>query len=282
MADLAAIALHTITAGKGYPILCLHGHPGRGSSMSVFTHHLSQRYWTIAPDLRGYGQSRTTTNFEMLVHLTDLEALLDRLKIQQCLVLGWSLGGILAMELALRKPERVSGLILVATAAHPWGNHPPISWLDNALTGAAGLVNWVRPGWQWNIETLGKRSLFRYLVQQHTPATYQFLATEAVPAFLQTSPQATRALYRAIGQGYNRLPDLHQIQCPALVLAGAGDRHIACAASQETAAKLSRSEWRCYDETAHLFPWEIPDQVLADIDHWLSTYTEVVSQVTLV
>ena len=50
--------------GQGYPILCLHGHPGSAASMSVFTDVLSQKYQTIAPDLRGYGKSRHRGNFD--------------------------------------------------------------------------------------------------------------------------------------------------------------------------------------------------------------------------
>ncbi|QKQ75792.1 alpha/beta fold hydrolase [Nostoc sp. TCL240-02] len=271
-----AARLNVYIQGKGFPILGLHGHPGTGRSLSVFTNHLSKRYQTIAPDLRGYGKSRWNGNFDMNDHLTDLEALLDRLNIEKCLVLGWSLGGILAMELALRLPERITGLILVATAAKPRGSHPPITWQDNLYTGVAGLLNYIKPSWQWNIETFGKRSLFRYLVQQHTSTTYKYIAKEAVPAYLQTSPAATRALYSAIQSGYNRLSDLSQIQCPSLVLAGDQDRHITSDSSLETARHLQNSQWQCYSNTAHLFPWEVPQQMLNDIDHWLEEHPQVI------
>jgi pimeloyl-ACP methyl ester carboxylesterase len=263
--------------GKGFPILCIHGHPGSGSSLSVFTHHLSKRFRTFAPDLRGYGKSRFKGDFKMQDHLIDLEAILDRFEVKKCLILGWSLGGILAIELALRFPKRVSGLILVATAARPRGNHPPIGFKDNLYTGIAAILNLFYPGWQWNINTFGKRSLFRYLIQQHTARTYGYLAKEAVPAYLQTSGVATRALNNALASGYNRLPDLNKITCPSLVLAGAEDRHITAESSLETARNLKNSQWQCYSNTAHLFPWEVPDAVLRDIDRWLEENPQVVS-----
>lgn len=274
---MSAIALKTWVQGTGYPILCLHGHPGTGQSMEVFTNHLAQRYRVLAPDLRGYGRSQTQQDFAMTDHLLDLDQLLAQHQIERCLILGWSLGGILAIEMALRSPERVSGLILLATSARPWGNHPTVTWQDNVLTGIAALVNRVAPGWQGNIDTFGKRSLFRYLIQQHTPATYQYIAQAAMPAYLQTSPQATRALYQAIHQGYNRLPDLAQITSPCLVLAGECDRHITAASSQEMLKYLPNAKWQCYAQTAHLFPWEIPDQVLADIDRWLAHFPQAVA-----
>ncbi|MBD2083651.1 alpha/beta hydrolase [Trichocoleus sp. ST-U3] len=269
--------LSVLRQGKGFPILCLHGHPGLGSSMSVFTNHLSQKFQTFAPDLRGYGNSRIKGNFRMEDHLTDLEALLDRFQIERCLVLGWSLGGILAMELALKLPKRVTGLILIATAARPRGNHPPISWQDNFYTGLASIVNRVQPGWEWNIETFGKRSLYRYLIGQHTPGAYRYLALEAMSAYLQTSAAATQALNTALRAGYNRLADLQQIQCPSLMLAGASDRHITPESSLETAHHLKDCQWHCYPNTAHLFPWEIPERVLRDIDSWLDSHPQVVT-----
>ena len=261
--------LNTEIKGAGYPILCLHGHPGCAASMSVFTNYLSQQYQTLAPDLRGYGKSSYQQDFAMTDHLTDIIELLDRHQVEHCLVLGWSLGGILAMELAIAQPERFTGAILVATAAHPVSSHPQETWQDLLFTGIGGIVNYFKPAWQWNIDTFGKRSLFRYLINRHQPESYHYLAEEGVPAYLQTSKAANTALTTAIRQGYNRLNDLHQIEIPCLMLSGSGDRHITAQASRITAQHLPNCEYINYPQVAHLFPWEISDWILADIQQWL-------------
>lgn len=240
--------------------------------MGVFYEALSLRYHTIAPDLRGYGASRVNQDYTLEQHLQDLVELLDAQGIESCIILGWSLGGILAMELALRYPQRVAGLILIATAARPVGNHPPTNWLDLTNTGIASLLNLVTPGNPWVIRTFGQRSLYRYLLQRHTPHAYQRLAREGFWAYVATSGQAQRALNRALARGYNRLDAVRTLQCPSLVLYGAEDRHITAAASLETAANIPEAEHICYPDTAHLLPWEIPDQLLTDIEAWLSRH----------
>ena len=254
--------------GQGMPVLCLHGHPGTGQCMSVFTDYLSPYFQTIAPDLRGYGRSKTHRPFAMEQHLDDLSELLASMS-EPCLIVGWSLGGILAIELALKHPNQIAGLILVSTAAKPVGRHPAITWQDNLLTGIAGIVNWLVPGWTWNIATFGKRSLFRYLISQHSGSAYGHIAREGTPAFLQTSMLANQALNAALGQGYNRLEELHRIQQPCLMLAAVNDVHITPESSQETAATLPSCDWILYKNVAHLMPWEIGPQLCEDMGQWM-------------
>lgn len=252
--------------------------------MSVFTEPLSAGsaklppFKTIAPDLRGYGLSKTPYPFEMRSHLDDLEELIARCSLEKCIVLGWSLGGILAMELALRRPDVVQGLILVGTAARPRGSHPPITWQDNLFTGVAGALNWAIPPWEpaqkW-VRKLGKKSLFRYLIGEHTPLAYQYLAREGAPAYLRMSRHADSALSKAIRAGYNRVPDVKTLAIPALMLCAEGDRHITASSSLETARALPNCDTHCYPDTAHLFPWEIPSQVNADISRWLVAHADI-------
>lgn len=258
--------------GQGYPILCLHGHPGSANCMKVFTDVLSQQLWTISPDLRGYGESKAQSPFTMESHLLDLKALLDRLKIERCLVLGWSLGGILAMELALQLPERIAGLILVATSAHPVGNVPRPTAAELLNTLAVAGLHWMRPSSQWSINTFGRQSLLRHLVSQHNEETYRFLMSTGFEAVLGTSRYAHQALSKALSNRYDRRADLEAIEQPCLVLSGANDRHILKGSTDETAQRLKNSRYICYPDVAHLFPWEIPQIVSQDIRQWIEAF----------
>jgi pimeloyl-ACP methyl ester carboxylesterase len=251
-------------------LLCIHGHPGNGNCMQVFSEYFcALGYETLTPDLRGYGKFRVRQSFMMSDHLNDLSSLIQQEQYcdRQFILLGWSLGGILAIELALQFPDRIAGIILIATAAKPRSSHPPVAWHEVANTGLAVLLSWVFPTWQFP-KQLGQRSLLNYLIQTHSDRTYAYIAKYGAPAFLQTSRQATTALSSALRQGYDRTNALAKIAQPCLVIAGASDRHITADSSQETAALLPKSTWICYPQVAHLLPWEIPDRLLADIHAW--------------
>lgn len=267
-------------------VLCLHGHPGNSEAMQVFV-----RYFqgcgidTIAPDLRGYGKYRAESAFVMSDHIDDLWGLLERDRQSEqdtkYLILGWSLGGILALELALRDVQmrnsgssspKIAGLILIATAAKPRSSLPPIAWWEYLNLVIAVLLHLplskIAPKTRWHIEWFGKRSLIKYLIQQHTKNAYDRIAMSGATAYLQTSRYAQLALTQALRQGYDRTQDLAQIDIPCLAIAAECDRHITSASTAETAKLLPNCEFICYPHTAHLLPWEIGDRLLADIQSW--------------
>ena len=242
--------------------------------MTVFTEVLSETLWTVVPDLRGYGQSPAREPFTMEQHLQDLERLLDRLEIDRCLVLGWSLGGILALELALKMPKRITGFILVAASAHPVSTVPAPTALELLNTLIATGLNGLFPGWRWNRETFGRQSVLKHLITRHTAEVYRFLASSGIRAVLKTSPYAHQALTAAIKQGYDRRSDLEAIQQPCLLLSGANDQHILSQSTQESAQLLLHSESICYPDVSHLFPWEISNHINQDIQDWIQNFLE--------
>ncbi|MGD1903473.1 MAG: alpha/beta fold hydrolase [Geitlerinemataceae cyanobacterium] len=263
--------IHTAIAGTGAPLLCLHGHPGTGACFDPVMEPLRDRYRIVAPDLRGYGQSPTKSPFEMEAHIGDLISLLDRLELDTCTIVGWSLGGIIAMELAIRYPDRVNALALIATAARPRSDHPAISPIALGMTAIAGLTSAIVPAAGF-LPAIAQRSLLRYLISQHTPTSYKNIGQYGVAAFQQTTTFAHQALNAAIRQRYDREADLGAIACPSLVVAAADDRHICATASRRTAERLPNCEWIYYENAAHLFPWEMPDRLRADLTSWLDRH----------
>lgn len=102
-------------AGHGVPVLLLHGFTGSAASRHAHQQELEKDFDTLAIDFLGHGNSDSPTDtarYSMEWTLCDLEAILDRLEIARANVLGYSMGGRVALQFAHAHPERVSALIL--------------------------------------------------------------------------------------------------------------------------------------------------------------------------
>ncbi len=103
--------------GDGEPVLALHGFTGDHTTWDRSC--LKKKFRIIAPDLIGHGKTDspdTVARYEMKQAAKDLAALLDHLKIQKVNVLGYSMGGRLALSFAMYYPERVKKLILESSS----------------------------------------------------------------------------------------------------------------------------------------------------------------------
>ncbi|MEZ0538981.1 alpha/beta fold hydrolase [Fibrella arboris] len=113
------VRLYYETYGKGEPLLLIHGNGGSISSFSKNIPYFARNYRVIAVDSRAHGKSvdpGDSLSFEMMAD--DFAALLTALKVNSAYVIGWSDGGINALLLAMRHPEKVKKL--VATGANLW------------------------------------------------------------------------------------------------------------------------------------------------------------------
>ena len=183
--DTRGFKLYYETYGQGAPLLLLHGNGGSISNMNNQIPYFSKDYKVIAIDTRAHGKSKNPSDslsFEQIVD--DFNALLDTLHLDSCYVIGWSDGGIDALLLAIRHPDKVKKMAF--TGANLWPD-------------TTGLTPFV-----WN------------LIQQGNAALHKQPSTPEVKRQLQISDLD---LY----QPHITLDQLHHISCPTFVIGGDHD-----------------------------------------------------------
>src|SRR5205823_6568092 len=103
--------LHVVRAGRGKPLLLLHGWPEFWLTWEPVMARLADRFMLIAPDLRGFGDSAKPAGaFGADDHASDMLALLDTLGIDRVGVVGHDVGGAAMQPLARKTPDRLAGL----------------------------------------------------------------------------------------------------------------------------------------------------------------------------
>src|ERR1700759_1305059 len=117
--DVRGIKMYTEVYGQGKPLLLTHGNGGSIAAFSKTIPYFSKKYQVIAVDSRAHGKTvdaKDSLSFEMMAD--DFAALLDKLYIDSAYVIGWSDGGINALLLAMRHPQKV--IKLASTGANLW------------------------------------------------------------------------------------------------------------------------------------------------------------------
>lgn len=124
-AEVRGVRVHYTRRGTGPPVLLLHGLNGFMSDWDQVCEDLARDHEVVIIDRPGHGHSvrRDHGIADPAVQAHWLAHLMDELGLEDPLVVGHSWGGALALTLALRHPDRVSALVLVAPYAYP-GTHP--------------------------------------------------------------------------------------------------------------------------------------------------------------
>ncbi|WP_184548730.1 alpha/beta fold hydrolase [Mucilaginibacter sp. FT3.2] len=130
--NVRGIKLYAETYGSGKPLLLIHGNGGSINSFANNIPYFARKYKVIAVDSRAHGKStdtRDSLSFEQMAD--DFAGLLDVMHIDSAYVIGWSDGGINALELAMRHPQKV--IKLASTGANLWPDSTgiiPQYWKD--------------------------------------------------------------------------------------------------------------------------------------------------------
>lgn len=248
--------LYVTRQGSGRPLVMLHGWAMHGGLFHDLAGALAGQAEVWCVDLPGHGLSRAQ-------HLAQAEALLSVLLPEGCVLLGWSLGGQIALRLAHELGARVRALILLSSTPR--------------------FVN--APDWQGGVEGEVLEQFGADLLRDPAATVQRFLAlqmrgaVDGRPALARLRAElAARPAARvaALAEGLARLraSDLRSLACgmaqPALVLHGGADRLTPAAAGRWLAACLPQARLVEITQAAHAPFLSHPAQTLAALRTFLA------------
>ncbi len=254
-ADVRGVRLRYYVGGEGPPLILVHGLGGAAANWTLLAPRLATAHRLLVPDLPGHGGSSPAPAAPTLNPFADaVAALAQREDLLPAVVVGHSLGGVVALRLALRRPDAVRGVALAAPAG--------ISSTARRAELAFATVSAIRLGrYVAAVRPLVARSrLLRAAVFGHWEvsdtaafppiAVEAFLSGTAIHTDVET---AGRALFREDPRA-----GLDRLGCPSLVLWGARDHLVPVGDGIEYARRLG-APLRIVADCGHLLIGERPE-----------------------
>ena len=204
------LQLHYLVRGSGEPVLLIHGLGSSGADWAFQIPALEQQFHVIAPDLPGSGHSTTTTRTYRIESFAEcLWALLDSLEISRVNIIGFSLGGAVALEMALQRPVSVPRLVLINSLASYEVDHWR-KWLE-----VRKLLMQVR--------ILGMRRVAKLVAGRLFPHPWQQPIRDRTRAVISSAHSGVyRGMVNAL-QNWNATERLDQLQSQTLLIAAEHD-----------------------------------------------------------
>ena len=126
-ADVNGVSLYYEEHGSGEPLVLLHGGLGAGAMFGAIMPALSADRRVITVDLQGHGGTADVDRpLRPETMADDVAALIEHLGLPRADVMGYSLGGVVALRTAIQHPERVRRLVLVSVGFRRDGSHPEV------------------------------------------------------------------------------------------------------------------------------------------------------------
>ncbi len=266
--DVNGVRLSVHVRGVGPALFLLHGFTGSGAT---WTPHLAafEGFTTVAVDLLGHGGSDappTPSRYRMERCVDDLTSLLDHLEIERAAVLGYSMGGRVALQLAFQAPERLWALVL--ESASP-GIEDAAEREDRVLSDNALADDIERNGIDAFVDRWQAMPLFA--TQDRLPTSVR---EELRRQRLRNSPVGLANSLRGAGAGVEDpvIGRLGEIDIPTLLIAGALDqKYVALAHRMDEALPCTRMH--IVPEVGHTTHLEQPEAFDRAVREFLQAYT---------
>ena len=256
--------------GSGPPILLVHGMMSARTTWADQWDRLAADHRVLAPDLFGHGESdKPLGDYSLGAHAASLRDLLDALDVPSATVVGHSLGGGIAMQLAYLFPERVDRLVLVSSGGLGRELNPLLR--AATLPGSELVLPVLASGWLHGVGDSALRLWRRVGLPAVSPSSTQawqsltsLADADTRRAFLATS----RSVIDAGGQTVSARSRLSGLTArEVLLIWGAGDRMIPSSHLEAARVELPHSRVEILPRSGHFPHLDEPDRfaaVLAD------------------
>jgi pimeloyl-ACP methyl ester carboxylesterase len=137
-AEVNGLNLYYETYGEGRPLVLLHGGLGSGEMFGPIIPALAARHQVILPDLQGHGRTADIDRpIDPRLMADDIAALIDHLALEDPDVVGWSLGGMVALLTAAKHPAKVRRMVAASANIHPEAIYPDMREQQSQVNAAA-------------------------------------------------------------------------------------------------------------------------------------------------
>jgi pimeloyl-ACP methyl ester carboxylesterase len=235
--------MHYLEAGRGDPVILLHGSGGEGARWMPTIRGLSKNYRVIAPDHIGFGQSdKPLTIYHTGVFEGFLVQLMKTIGVPKATIIGQSLGAGVALYMAVHHPQLVERLVLVdgggfrTPSQNPASAAPP-NWHDRQIANAGTLEE--------------SREYMEKLFYDHSFVTDELvehnLRLRLVSAF--TAESTATAAQRGLG-GVSEA-EVRAIKAPTLLIWGMNDPLSSVANAEKLNGAIKNSRKVLFDKAGH-------------------------------
>jgi proline iminopeptidase len=272
--DIRDVSLYVEVAGRGDPLVLMHGGPGLDHWSLTPFRRLADRHTMVFYDHRCNGRSTgapvTSMTWDNLT--ADADALRERLGFERWSVLGHSFGGCVALEYALRYPGRVGRLILLDTAADAWWsqvNAPEI------LAGRGFDRKAVAVARRFYDGRIAPHDFARAALRLLPAYDHRFSLARLTRELLEggwqmkTRPEALMFGGRMM-RGWTVMDRLAEIVAPTLVIAGRDDFLFPPESQALLAAGIPTATLRIIERAGHNPQSERPVETLAAVAEFLA------------
>ena len=246
--DVNGYRLHYFEAspleGAGTPLVLIHGLGARGENWAAMIPALAAKgFHVYVPDLLGYGRSpQPDVDYSISLEEQTVAAFMQAVHVPRADVGGWSMGGWIAMKLAVDHPEMVERLAIYDSA----GIYFPATWQPDLF-----IPN----------DVAGVKKLYGMLSPR--PFKLPNFATEAAVRKLQENAWVIRRSMSAMTNGRDLMDfRLYEISQPMLIVWGAQDRLIPLSVAESIHKSVPQSVLDVVDGCGHLAPEECPRPVI--------------------